>query len=144
VRTHPDDHHHDATPYVFAATTGDADSANPDHIDAAAVASARAQPSVLGLWRAWRLPTNGSPWPPPRRIYLVEVELSTDLEAVATRIRLDLASAGERDGQVEVHPIGTAMPVYYRLARASAIPLFSCAPSPSNHHRADPMTEPTR
>jgi hypothetical protein len=72
-------------------------------------------------------------------VYLVEVELSADLAAVAARIRRDLAFAGERDGQVEVHPKGADLPLYHRLARAAAVLLWSRPPAASTR-----PTRPTR
>ncbi|WP_239339845.1 hypothetical protein [Frankia sp. CiP3] len=115
-------------PYTFTAAVPGADARTADEVDRVALDTVRSQPGGLGLWRAWRHPADGSPWPPPRRVYLVEVEAGSDLPALAVRVQRDLAFAGEQDGQVEVYQAGSELPVYHRLARSSAALLWAAAP----------------
>jgi hypothetical protein len=115
-------------PYTFAATAAGTDATAMDAVDRVALDTVRSQPGGLGLWRAWRHPVDGSPWPPPRRVYLVEVEAGSDLPALAARVQRNLAFEGEQDGQVEVYQTDTQLPVYHRIARASAALLWAATP----------------
>jgi hypothetical protein len=40
--------------------------------DQAAVQAIAAEPGAIGLWRAWRFPSDGAPWPPPKRVFVIE------------------------------------------------------------------------
>jgi hypothetical protein len=82
------------------------------------------------VWRAWRYPADESPWPPPRRIYLIETDEDTDLVALTARIQERLTAAGETDPQVEAFPMGAELPTYQRLARAYAGLIWASTPSP--------------
>jgi hypothetical protein len=82
------------------------------------------------MWRAWRYPADESPWPPPRRVYLVEADGEVDLVAMAARVAERLTAAGEGDPQVETYPVGAELPAYQRLARAYAGLIWASTPSP--------------
>jgi len=100
-----------------------------DDVDAQAVAVAEGSPAVIALWRAWRFPCDGAPWPPPRRVFVAETA-AADLVAVTELLQQALLSAGETDPQVEVYPTGAVLPAYQRLARAYGALLWARRPDP--------------
>jgi hypothetical protein len=75
--------------YAFVARRADADAAThrsaadgpprvpvitteaDDDVDGAVLAGMGVDSPIRALWRAWRLPGDGAPWPPPRRVYTV-------------------------------------------------------------------------
>jgi hypothetical protein len=95
--------------------------------DEAAVRAAAAAPAAVGVWRAWRYPADGAPWPPPRRVFVIETG-AADEPDLAARMQLRLAAAGEVDPQVEVYQSGTELPIYQDLARAHGELLWAAAP----------------
>ncbi|HVQ89588.1 MAG TPA: hypothetical protein VMU51_01010 [Mycobacteriales bacterium] len=125
-----------APPFGFGPTPPDVepparpDDAPTDEIDRAAVAAIAEETGVHGLWRAWRYPADESPWPPPRRIYLVEADEDVDLVDMTARLGGRLTAAGESDPQVEAYPVGAELPTYQRLARAYAGLIWASTPSP--------------
>jgi hypothetical protein len=119
-----------------------------DDIDTAAVAAVAEESGLRGLWRAWRVPVDGSPWPPPRKVYLVETEPDVDLVALTGRIQQRLTSAGETDPQVETYPTDAELPTYHRLAVAYGALLWASTPEPdiqiaSIFDEVDPQTGPS-
>jgi hypothetical protein len=96
----------------------------PDGIDEAALVAAD-DPGVLAVWRAWRMPADGSPWPPPRRVFVVEAAYGVDLVAVTAATQRALRAAGEPSPQVEVYPTLADVPAYQRLARGYGALLWS-------------------
>jgi hypothetical protein len=124
-------------PYGFAATESgeDASSGDPgvetDATDQIVVDAVAAEPGVHGLWRVWRRPADGSPWPPPKRVFLVEIDPDVDRAAVTARVQEALVAAGELEPQVEVFPTGAELPVYQRLARAYAALIWAATPDPN-------------
>jgi hypothetical protein len=109
------------------ATDGTGPVTGPDAVDGAAVGAA-GEPGVLAMWRAWRVPADGSPWPPPRRVYVVEATAGVDLVSVTARIQAALLAAGERDPQVELYPTLAELPPYQRLARGYGALLWTLEP----------------
>jgi hypothetical protein len=106
-------------------------SAQPeDDIDSAALSVLALQPAVRAMWRSWRFPGNGAPWPRPRRIYLLETELAADLVRIAAEVQAVLRQAGEAEPQVEVYPMRADLPSYQRLARARGALMWTRAPDP--------------
>ena len=92
-------------------------------------------PSALQYiqWRAWRFPGDGAPWPPPRRVYIVEVAFDADLAGTTAETQRRLAAAGEVCPQVEVYPTGLdegELPSYQRLARGNGALLWARDPDP--------------
>ena len=73
-----------------------ADAEAEDDIDRAAIGAAEQTPAVRALWRAWRFPGDGAPWPPPRRVYIVEVAFDADLAGTTAETQRRLAAAGEQ------------------------------------------------
>ena len=86
----------------------------------------------MGLWRAWRYPANQSPWPAPRRVYLVETggECAAErLPVVTNAVQDALIEAGEQDPQVEVVVAGEDEPVYQAWVRGYGALLWAAAPT---------------
>jgi hypothetical protein len=98
--------------------------------DQAAVQAVAAEPGAVGLWRAWRFPDDESPWPPPKRVFVIETA-GGDEPGLAARMAERLAEAGEADPQVEVCRTGSEVPVYTELARSSGELLWAAEPAPS-------------
>jgi hypothetical protein len=101
-----------------------------DDVDRAMLASMGREQAVRGVWRAWRFPGDGAPWPPPRRVYLVEVDRGSPLAGLAARLQSIAAAAGETNPQVEVYPVHAALPNYQRLARAYGALIWTREPDP--------------
>jgi hypothetical protein len=99
-----------------------------DGIDAAAVAAVTAQPEAVGLWRAWRHPYDRAPWPPPRRVFLLEMRDERGLPDITARLQQALAEAGEPSPQVEVYPTGAALAFYQQMARGYGELLWAATP----------------
>jgi hypothetical protein len=125
-----------APPFGFAASPpyapapARASDAPVDDVDAAAVAAVAQESGLRGMWRAWRSPVDGSPWPPPRRVYLVEAERDVDLVALTGRLQPRLTGAGETDPQVETFSMDSDLPTYQRLALAYGALLWASTPEP--------------
>ena len=96
----------------------------------AAVEAVAAEPDAIGLWRAWRFPTDKAPWPAPRRVFVVEVA-DGGQPGVAARMAERLAAAGETDPQVEVYRSGFQPPIYTELARSYGELRWAAAPASS-------------
>ncbi|CAO5147296.1 conserved hypothetical protein [Frankia sp. AiPs1] len=113
-----------------------------DPPDRALVAAVGAEPTAVGLWRSWRIPAGGAPWPPPKRVYVVTVSAAALISspahsafspasgpvAVAARLGETLAEAGEPDPQVEVCPAGVEPPSYQVNARICGALLWARDP----------------
>lgn len=112
--------------------TGDASAEQDPAADEAVAQAVTAEPGVIGAWRAWRFPADGAPWPPPRRVFVVEVEV-VDEPGLSARLQGLLAAAGEADPQVEVYQSGSALPVYQEFARSYGELLWAAAPDPGVH-----------
>jgi hypothetical protein len=65
---------------------------------------------VLGVWRAYRIPDAPTPWPPPRRCYLVETADDTAAAAVEGRF----AGAHPDSPLVDAYVTGTRLTPLYR------------------------------
>ena len=100
-----------------------------DDIENHAVRVAAADPSVRAVWRAWRFPCDGAPWPPPRRIWVVETDAEANLPETTGRLQVALEVGGEILPQVEVYPIGAEPPSYQQLARAYGALMWSREPN---------------
>ncbi|MEV0809442.1 hypothetical protein [Micromonospora sp. NPDC050200] len=103
-----------------------------DDLDTAAIVAARGRHNVAGLWRAWRFPAIDTPWPPPRRIYLLYIDVSTDdqLAHIAASVGRSLAPASTGPApMVEVFTDVTQLPGYQRVALSAAALLWTREPS---------------
>jgi len=141
-------------PFAFGAGPPDAPPpARPgdaplDDVDTAAVAAMAEEPGLRGLWRAWRYPVDGSPWPPARKVYLVEADEDVDLVALTGRLQQRLTRVGEAQPQVETYPVDAELPTYQRLAMAYGSLLWAGTPEPdiqiaSIFDEVDPQTGPS-
>lgn len=108
---------------AHAAPNGD----TPDDVDLAA-AAAIAGEGVRGLWRAWRVPADGSPWPASRRVYVLEISAAAERPAAAAHLQRALMAVGETSPQVETYATGEDLPSYQRLARAGGTLLWAASP----------------
>jgi len=123
------------------------DDAPLDEIDQQAIDAVSEEEDVHGMWRAWRYPADASPWPPPRRIYLVEADEDADVVELTATLQERLAEAGETDPQVEVYPVDAELPTYQRLAKAYGSLIWAATPSPQIRmatvfDAVDPQTGP--
>ncbi|MCM3922345.1 hypothetical protein ND748_11830 [Frankia sp. AiPs1] len=75
--------------------------------------------SVRAAWLAWRRPMENTRWPPPRRVFVVEVDEEADAPALAGHLQRVLAGAGDPDAGVEVYPVtaDADLPTYQLWAR---------------------------
>ncbi|MGH3713028.1 MAG: hypothetical protein ACRDT4_06130 [Micromonosporaceae bacterium] len=103
-----------------------------DEIDRTAVEAASDVAGFRGLWRAWRSPAFATPWPPPRRVYLLQVagEDQSRLPAYAAELQTALERAGETHPQVEVFTDPESLPPYQRVALGWAALLATADPTP--------------
>jgi hypothetical protein len=101
-----------------------------DDVDRAALTSVDRHPELRAVWRAWRYPGDGSPWPLPRRVYVVETDIGADLVAVTAAVQTYIATAGDPFPQVEVYPMAADLPSYQRLARLYGALLWAREPDP--------------
>ena len=118
-----------------------------DELDRTAIEAVKSIDGVLGLWRTWRSPIAGPPWPPPRRVFLLETGADAHFAEIAGTIQRELTAAGESSPQIEVFPSGVELPVYQRVARAYSTLLWSVTPEPEIQttnacHEVDPQTGP--
>lgn len=120
-------------PWVFAtldpATSDGPPPAGDAPVDAAATDFVSSVDGVVGLWRAWRLPALPTPWPRPRRVYVLETAADADPTSLGARLQVALDAAGEPHPQVEAYRTGAALPAYQRLARAEGRLLWAAAPA---------------
>ncbi|AHI01470.1 hypothetical protein GCM10010174_09260 [Kutzneria viridogrisea] len=105
--------HPPALPYTFGLGGWSAE----DTVDDAAVAAVSGEPGAEGLWRAWRAPIDGAPWPEPKRVYLVQAAEETDLVALTARAQRAICAAGEPHPQVEIYCYGEQLPAYQYTVR---------------------------
>lgn len=104
--------------------------AGPDKAEQALARLLAGEKGAIGCWRAWRFPADGSPWPEPKRIFVVEVGQSTDQVGLAARLQRKLIAVREPDPQVEVYQTGQELPVYQRFARGYGELIWAAAPDP--------------
>lgn len=123
-------------PFGFTVTQsgeeapGSEPGAETDAFAQAVMEAIGAETGAHGLWRVWRRPADGSPWPPPKRVFLVEMDEDAELPAVTARLQQAVAAAGESEPQVEVFATGEELPVYQRLARAYGALVWAATPEP--------------
>lgn len=99
-----------------------------DDLAAAAVQVVEEVPAARGLWRARRTPADGSPWPAPRPVHVLEVGADGDPVAAAAALGTALRGAGDVAPQIEVYTTGQTVPTYLQLARAAGTLLWAATP----------------
>lgn len=111
------------------------DSVDAQHLDAmdmaavAAVAHTELPGSAEGLWRTWRYPAAPTPWPPPRRLYLVQAADPESLPMLTAALQRALVEAGEAVPQVEAFTDVEGLPPYQRMALAHSALLWTVRPT---------------
>jgi hypothetical protein len=87
--------------------------------------------TVLGVWRAWRHPVSGAPWPPPTPVYVVE---AADQETVDALTRQHYAPDGPPSGPgaplVEIYLTGMDMPPFHRAVQFGGELVHAGRPAP--------------
>lgn len=127
----PDDLSGDSAGDVPDDLAGDVAGDLADDLDRAAAAAAAQITGATALWRAWRAPSDGSPWPPPRRVFLLALNPQTEPFEATAALQGHLAALGETDPQVEAFAPDQDLPAYQRSARArSALLWTSGSPEP--------------
>ncbi|XVV13937.1 hypothetical protein ACQP2X_06155 [Actinoplanes sp. CA-131856] len=120
--------HGDSVPYSLDLTAPYDGPGGADAIDEALRAAAPGLP-VVAVWRAWRFPARTTPWPPPRRVYLVQTTAAGDrIAAIAPALQDALTAAGETDPQVDVFTDSGALPAFQRTALGFSALLYASAP----------------
>jgi len=98
------------------------------------LATATDEPGLRGIWSAVRSPVDGAPYPPPRVVYVVEIddehEEAAEPAELAGQFQESLLAAGERDPQVEVVPLGSSNLRYQRAAQKNGRLLWAADPDP--------------
>ena len=108
--------------HTFSAT---APSSAVAPADEAVVAALADEPSVHGVWRAWRTPAGGGDAKP---VFVAEVDQGADAAGLAARLQDRLLAAGEADPCVEAYEVGAWLPAYQRTARSAGTLLWSRDP----------------
>ncbi|NMO55371.1 hypothetical protein HH310_29835 [Actinoplanes sp. TBRC 11911] len=111
-------------PYYGPGASDDVDAEVASAVEGLAVAGA----GPVALWRAWRFPGIDTPWPRPRRIYLLQAEDELSPPELAVRLQDALELAGEIDPQVEAFANPDDLPTYQRIALAFSALLWTAAP----------------
>jgi hypothetical protein len=101
-----------------------------DDADRVLIAAVAADPAIRALWRAWRYPGDRAPWPPARRVWVVETDAGADLVDITGALQEAAGAVGEVYPQVEVYPIGARVPNYQRLARDFGALMWARDPDP--------------
>ncbi|MCM3922344.1 hypothetical protein ND748_11825 [Frankia sp. AiPs1] len=112
------------------AAAGEEPLAEQDDVLGALLADVVTMPSVRGVWLAWRSAANGAPWPPTRRVFVVETDDDADLPAVTARAQRVLAGAGEAAPQVETYPTAAEPPSRTEQARTRGALVYVRGPRP--------------
>ncbi|WP_285628691.1 hypothetical protein [Kineosporia sp. NBRC 101677] len=102
-----------------------------DAVDRAMAAAVGQEPGLTAVWRAWRAPADGSPWPLPRRVFVVRTDervLGQRLIEVTARLQAALTAAGEANPQVEVCSPRRPVPGYQSSACAQASLIWAYEP----------------
>ncbi|MFE5566559.1 hypothetical protein ACFQ68_16355 [Amycolatopsis japonica] len=93
------------------------------------IAAATSEPNLRGLWSAVRTPVDDAPYPPPRVVYVAEVddehEEAVEPAELAGRFQASLIAAGERNPQVEVIPLDSGNLHYQRAVQQNGKLLWS-------------------
>jgi hypothetical protein len=124
--------HRDDVPYSLDLTVPyrgpGAGDAVDDEVVSAVVEQVVAGARAVALWRAWRFPAVDTPWPRPRRIFLLQVVDEASLPELVVRLQDTLELAGEIDPQVEAFADPDDLPAYQRTALGFSALLWTAAP----------------
>ncbi|GAB3240296.1 hypothetical protein [Kineosporia babensis] len=103
-----------------------------DEMDAALRQAIETGPELVAVWRAWRTPADGAPWPAPRRVYVVQAgheATGEDLVDITSWLQEILLDAGEDAPQVEVCGPGIPVPGYQSSACAHGALVWADEPA---------------
>jgi hypothetical protein len=102
-----------------------------DAVDWELISTASDSREANGLWRAWRCPAMPTPWPPPKRLYLVQTASAEEpLPMLTARLQRSLVQAGEFAPQVEVFVDPGDLPPYQRTALGCSALLWTAQATP--------------
>jgi hypothetical protein len=119
-------------PHSLDLAADPADGYDLDDVDVAAVAAVtdtEVHGMADGLWRAWRCPAAPTPWPPPRRLFLVQAADAERLPMLTAELQRALVRAGEAAPQVEAFTDADNLPPYQRMALAHSALLWTTRPT---------------
>ncbi|WP_194926964.1 hypothetical protein, partial [Catenulispora pinisilvae] len=104
----------------------DADLADlADGLDRAGIDAVTGLTGAVALWRAWRSPADGAPWPTPCRVFLLAVAATSEPWQAAATLQDRLAELGEPHPQVEAFTADEPLPGYQKAARAASALLWT-------------------
>jgi hypothetical protein len=104
-------------PPAFSFAPGEPEASMVDEV---VIAVVEREPDAVALWRTWRSPAHEAPWPPPERVYVLEVTggpSGARLAALTARAQEALASAALEHPRVEVFRDGELLAPYVAMAR---------------------------
>jgi hypothetical protein len=119
-------------PHSLDLTADPADAHHLDALDVAAVAAVtdvEMSGTADALWRAWRYPAAPTPWPPPRRLFLLQASDPQRLPVLTAAMQRALVWAGEAAPQVEAFTDVDDLPLYQRMALAHSALLWTTRPT---------------
>ncbi|MBS2552546.1 hypothetical protein KGQ19_37395 [Catenulispora sp. NL8] len=96
-----------------------------DDLDRAGIDAMAGLTGAVALWRAWRSPADGAPWPAPRRVFLLAVAAASEPWQAAATLQDRLAELGEPHPQVEAFTADEPLPGYQKAARAASALLWT-------------------
>lgn len=100
-------------------------------IDRAVTDRCGAPTAALGVWRAWRYPLNGAPWPRPTPVYLVEARDATSALEVVTAFYGQGLCLVSGEPIVEVYPTGSELPPLHRAVQFAGELVFAASQPPA-------------
>jgi hypothetical protein len=120
----------ETSPYSLDLTGESRDASMIDEADRAVVSAASeggGSRCPQAVWRAWRYPLVSTPWPAPRRVYLVQTAVRPDesLPQLTVRLHRALVRVREHAPLVEVFTKSKELPPYQRTALEAAALLWT-------------------
>lgn len=101
-------------------------------IDEQVIARIGALDAALGIWRAWRYPVTGGPWPRAVPVYLVEAQDEDSAQDLITAIYGGgQGMSGSPDPIVEIYAAGSELPPLHRALQFAGELVFSAAAPPA-------------
>lgn len=116
-------------PCLDLVASGLDDGGLADDLDRIAIGAASSIRGAAAVWRTWRSPADGAPWPVPRRVFLLAVRTSEQAWEAAGTMQEALGAHGEPEPQVEAFALDAALPAYQRTARSMAALLWTASPA---------------
>ncbi|WP_370942276.1 hypothetical protein AB5J62_24505 [Amycolatopsis sp. cg5] len=117
----------DPVPAADAGLDGDGTALIAAAAETELVSAVDTEPGVRGAWAVWRSAPVGVSYPPPRPVYVVEIDDVGACPGLTGRLQDLLMAAGDRAPQVEVVSRHEDPPMYQRAARAGGRLLWAPA-----------------